>query len=158
MIPTLFGRWQTRLFLLATIGMLFSLPFYFGFLGGHEGEIAYFLVVLYVAIFGIFWDILYNYLQKFLWDHDWPGVLQLGAGVVEGIFLVLVIKLIGLPGIDGDSFDIGVFIIHYGLVWVTIYISAWVLMRLLFTSWRFRGGVWMGLWNYSNFRYDEVQN
>ena len=27
MTPTLIGRWQSRIFLLATIGILFSLPF-----------------------------------------------------------------------------------------------------------------------------------
>jgi len=149
MTPTLLGRWQTRLFLLATMGILFSLPFYFG-LGGHGEALVYFLVVLYVAIFGIFWDILYNYLQRFLWDHDWPGALQLIAGVVEGIFLVFLIKVVGLPGIDGYSFDVPVFIAHYGLVWLSNYISAWVLMRLLFTSWRFRGGEWLGKWPYKN--------
>ncbi len=150
MTPTLFGRWQTRIFLLATIGILFSLPFYFGFWGGHEGEIVYFLVVFYVVILGIFWDIFYNYLQKFLWDHDWPGVLQLGAGIVEGLFLLLLIKVIGLPGIDSYSFDVNIFMLHYGLVWVSNYVCAWVLMRLLFTSWRFRGGEWIGKWDYKN--------
>lgn len=149
MLPTLFGRWQTRLFLLATVGVVFTLPFYFG-LGGHGGDVSFFLVVLYVAIFGIFWDILYDYLQKFLWDHDWPGILQLAAGIVEGLFLVLLITTVGLPGIDGDSFDGGIFIAHYGLVWLSIYLSAWVLMRLLFTSWRFRGGEWIGKWLYKN--------
>ncbi|MGY6529839.1 MAG: hypothetical protein ACXITR_07915 [Cyanobacterium sp.] len=149
MLPTLFGRWQTRLFLLATVGVIFSLPFYFG-LGGHGGDLAYFLVVLYVAIFGIFWDILYDYLQKFLWDHDWPGILQLGAGVMEGLFLVLMIRIIGLPGIDGESFDLLIFMAHYGLVWLSNYICAWVLMRLLFTSWRFRGGEWFGKWVYKD--------
>ncbi len=146
MTPTLFGRWQTRIFLLATIGVIFSLPFYFGFLGGHEGEVSYFFVILYVAIFGIIWDILYDYLQKMLWDHDWPGILQLLAGVFEGFFLFLVISLMGLPGIKSDQFDLFIFIKHYSLVWLAIYVSSWIIMRVLFPRWRFRGGEWIGKW------------
>lgn len=146
MTPTLFGRWQTRIFLLATIGVIFSLPFYFGFLGGHEGDVSYFFVILYVAIFGIIWDILYDYLQKMLWDHDWPGVLQLLAGVFEGFFLFLVISLIGLPGIRRYQFDLFIFIKHYSLVWLAIYVSSWIIMRVLFPRWRFRGGEWIGKW------------
>ncbi|MCH2232490.1 MAG: hypothetical protein MK111_24615 [Crocosphaera sp.] len=146
MTPTLFGRWQTRIFLLATIGVIFSLPFYFGFLGGHEGDLSYFFVVIYVAIFGFFWDILYDYLQKILWDHDWPGVLQFLAGVLEGFFLFLVIILIGLPGIKSYQFDLFVFIKHYSLVWLAIYLSSWIIMRLLFPRWRFCGGEWLGKW------------
>ncbi len=146
MTPTLFGRWQTRIFLLATIGVIFSLPFYFGFLGGHEGDVSYFFVILYVAIFGIIWDILYDYLQKMLWDHDWPGILQLLAGVFEGFFLFLVISLIGLPGIRRYQFDLFIFIKHYSLVWLAIYVSSWIIMRVLFPRWRFRGGEWIGKW------------
>jgi hypothetical protein len=33
-----------------------------------------------------------------------------------------------------------------GLVWLAIYLSAWVVMRLLFPRWRFRGGEWIGKW------------
>ncbi len=33
MTPILFGRWQTRIFLLATIGLIVSLPFALGIIG-----------------------------------------------------------------------------------------------------------------------------
>ncbi len=148
MTPTLLGRWQTRLFLFATIGVLFSFPFYFGFFGGHQGDLSYFLVVFYVAIFGLIWDILYDHLQKRLWDHDWPGILQLGAGIAEGVLLALILSVIGLPGIDRYYFDLPVFILHYSLVWLAVYISSWTIMRLLFPHWRFRGGEWIGQWPY----------
>ncbi|MFO5493650.1 MAG: hypothetical protein ACLBM6_14130, partial [Cuspidothrix sp.] len=69
MTPTLFGRWQTRIFLLATVGMLVSLLFYWGYLG-IASNLVYFWVVFYVGLFGMVWDILYNFLQKYLWDHD----------------------------------------------------------------------------------------
>jgi hypothetical protein len=150
MTPTLFGRWQTRLFLLATIGVIVSFPFYLGFWGGYPGNLIHFLILFYVGLFGVFWDILYDYLQRFLWDHDWPGILQLITGITEGIFLALILSFFGLPGIDYYYFDLNVFIAQYTLVWVSIYISSWVIMRLLFTSWRFRGGEWLGKWPYKN--------
>lgn len=147
MLPTLFGRWQTRLFMLATVGVLFSLPFYFGIVGNHQGDPVFFWVLLYVGIFGLFWDILYDFLQKLLWDHDWPGILQFAAAVTEGIFLALVIKIVGLPLIDRDL-GLGLFFFDYFIVWAATYLFSWLIMRLLFPRWRFRGGEWIGRWPY----------
>ena len=146
MTPTLLGRWQTRIFLLATVGILFSLPFYLGYLG-HKDDVVYFWVVFYLGLFGLAWDILYNYLQGFLWDHDWPGIFIFFSGIVEGIFLGLMIKFVGLPGIDSSHFDPVDFLKHYSLVWLAVYIASWVLMRLLFPRARFRGGQWLGKWS-----------
>lgn len=142
MTPTLLGRWQTRIFLLITIGVIVTF-LYWVFLGLHEEISVYFLVLLYVGIFGFFWDILYNYLQKFLWDHDWPGTIQFLACVVEGLVLGLCGKYIGLPGIDRDQFNIIDFVFHYSLVSVIAFLASWVVMRLFFPRWRFRGGIWM---------------
>ena len=144
MTPTLFGRWQTRIFLLATVGILISLPFHWGYFG-HESNV-YFWVVFYVGLLGIGWDVLYDFLQKYMWDHDWPGVFQFYAGVVEGLVLAVIIANIGLPHIPRTEFDLITFIQHYGLVWLGVYLSSWVVMRLLFPRWRFRGGEWIGNW------------
>lgn len=137
MTPTLFGRWQTRLFLLATVGILVSLPFFLGIFEPDFG-IGYFLVLGYIALFGCIWDILYNYLQKFRWDRDWPGVLQLLAGIWEAIFLAGYVNFFGLPGLP--KLDLFWFTLHYSLVWLSIYIASQTLMRILFPLWRFRGG------------------
>ena len=139
MTPTLFGRWQTRIFLLATIGVIVSWPFYY-----DEGEMVYFWILLYVGIFGLFWDILYNYLQGFLWDHDWPGAIQFFACIAEGIILGSACKFVGLPHIE--LFDLVDFMIHYSLVSAIAFLSSWVVMRLLFPRWRFKGGTWIGKW------------
>lgn len=142
MTPTLFGRWQTRLFLLATVGFLITLPFYLGIIrlnliaGYHP---IFFWILGYVAFFGCGWDIVYNYLQKFRWDRDWPGVLQLLSGIWEAVFLVLIVKIVGLPGVPKELPLFG-FVLHYSLVWLSVYIAAQTLMRILFPRWRFRGG------------------
>lgn len=145
MTPTLIGRWQTRTFLLATIGIFISFLFSQGYIGNAPGTV-YFWVVLYVWGFGVVWDILYHRLQQYLWDHDWPGVFQFAAAIVEGLFLAGVIRWIGLPGTADAAQHLDRFFWHYSLVWLAIYISSWVLMRLLFPRWRFRGGEWVGRW------------
>lgn len=145
MTPTLFGRWQTRIFLLATVGVLISLPFALGIIGDHPGLI-YFWILFYIGLFGLAWDCLYHFLQQFLWDHDWPGALQLIAAIVEAIFLAIVISAFGLPFVSAFDFNFGLFFFHYIVVWIGIYLTSWVVMRLLFPRWRFRGGRWLGSW------------
>lgn len=142
MTPTLFGRWQTRLFLFATVGVLITLPFYLGVIGPDliDGERSiYYRILGYMALFGCCWDILYNYLQKFRWDRDWPGALQLVAGIWEAVFVACGVKLLGLPGISKEL-PLVWFAIHYSLVWLSIYTASQALMRILFPRWRFRGG------------------
>ncbi|OCQ97912.1 hypothetical protein BCD67_01915 [Oscillatoriales cyanobacterium USR001] len=141
MTPTLFGRWQTRLFLLATVGIVVTMPFFLGLIGTKSGWL-FFWILGYIAIFGLIWDILYIYIQQFRWDRDWPGVFQLLGGIWEAVFLVLLVKIFGLPGISKENFDLGTFALHYSLVWVIIYLASQTLLRILFPYWRFRGGQW----------------
>jgi hypothetical protein len=129
MTPTLFGRWQTRLFLFATVGVLVTLPFALGYIGSGAST-QFFWVLLYVALFGLGWD------------RDWPGVLQLLAGLWEAVFIVLLVKTVGLFGIDRNLSMSG-FLWHYGSIWLAIYLTAHSLMRILFPRSRFRGGQWL---------------
>jgi hypothetical protein len=138
MTSTLFGRWQTRLFLLATVGVLVTLPFSLGIIEPNFGT-GYYSILGYVAIFGCIWDILYNYLQKFRWDRDWPGALQLLAGIWEAVFIAGSVKLAILPGVPSDL-PLFWFFLHYSLVWLSVYVASQTIMRILFPRWRFRGG------------------
>jgi hypothetical protein len=141
MTLTLFGRWQTRLLLLATVGVLVTLPFSLGIIGpGASSE--FFWILLYVALFGLIWDILYNYIQKFRWDRDWPGALQLLAGIWEAIFIGCVVKLFGLPYLT-QELPFNWFIAHYSLVWFGVYMASQSLLRILFPRSRFKGGQWI---------------
>lgn len=146
MTPTLFGRWQSRIYLLATVGILVSLPFALQD-GLEQFHQIYFWVLCYVGLFGLGWDILYTYLQKFLWDHDWPGAIQLIAAIFEGVFLALMINYVALPNIPHANFNWVNYAMHYSVVWVFIYMASWVLMRLMFPRARYRGGAWIGKWS-----------
>jgi hypothetical protein len=144
MTPTLIGRWQTRLLLFATLGILVTLPFALGYIGSPQSPV-FFAVLGYVALFGLAWDAVYTYIQKFRWDRDWPAVFQLAAGVWEALFLLFLIKLQAglnvnfLAGIPQDL-ALSWFAAHYSCVWLAIFIASQSLMRILFPRWRFRGG------------------
>lgn len=139
MTPTLIGRWQTRLFLFATVGVLITWPFSLGLIEPNFGA-GYFRVLGYLVLFGCGWDILYNYLQKFRWDRDWPGAIQLLTGILEAIFVACVVKSVGLPSVPREDLSLFWFAIHYSFVWLGIYVASHTLMRILFPRWRFRGG------------------
>ena len=116
MTPTLLGRWETRLLLLATIGLLITIIFTLLF-----GGSTFLLVLVYVAVFGVIWDVIYIALQQLRWDRDWPAAFQVINGITEGIFLYLVVRLVGLPGVPTDL-SLGLFIAQYGLVWLAIFL------------------------------------
>ena len=165
MTPTLFGRWQTRLFLLATVGIVLSLPFVFGYLQFADrltsnpftlfGAIAYsagglfdptfFWVLAYVALFGLAWDVFYTFLQQYTWDRDWPGIVMFFGAVAEGATIVLLSKTIGLPLISADL-PARWFAVHYSVVSFAAFLFSWAGMRLLFPRARYRGGEWIGKW------------
>lgn len=150
MTPTLFGRWQTRLLLLATVGAIVTVPFFLGIIGPQLDDSArfvYFWVLAYVAGFGLIWDAIYQQIQKSRWDSDWPGALQAIAGIWEYIFVVCGTKLFGflpIPAtIPKENLDLFWLTIHYWTVWLAVYTISQSLMRIIFIRWRFKGGQWL---------------
>ncbi|MCI0579055.1 MAG: hypothetical protein L0332_03875 [Chloroflexi bacterium] len=138
MTPTLFGRWQTRVFLLGTVGLFIT--FFISLLAWIIGQFFWdffkppFLLFL-VIVFGFLWDVLYNFAQKFRWDRDWPPAFQFIAGFLE-MFPVLVVALfLDVP--------VWLFLLHYWSVWLATFIMSQGPMRILFPRWRYRGGQWL---------------
>ena len=121
--------------MLGSLGLLVTLTFAVAF-----NSLTFFPVLFWVFAFGLVWDAVFIALQALRWDRDWPAAFQLGAGVVEGAVLFLVITFVGLPGIEKGSVPLWLFIAHYGIVWLVTF--AWVQgpMRALFPFWRFHGG------------------
>lgn len=135
MTPTLVGRWQTRLAMLSTLGLLVTLIFAIVF-----DSLTFFAVLFWVFTLGLLWDVVFILLQSMRWDRDWPAIFQIGAGVLEGAVLYGLISFWGLPGIERGSIPPSIFSAHYGLVWLVTF--AWVQgpMRAFFPFWRFHGG------------------
>lgn len=138
MTPTLLGRWQTRLLLFLTVGILLTLPFSIAIDG------PFYSLLFSIMFWGFFWDCLYTVIQKFRWDRDWPATFQVIAGLWEAFFLLLIISAFGIDGryIEDGSFSVFWFTIHYSTVWLGIFTASQILMRILFPQWRFRGGRW----------------
>ncbi len=137
MTPTLFGRWQTRFFLLMLIGVPITIVFT-AFAPGVGPLIILFLVM----VLGFGWDVFYQLIQRQRWDQDWPPVLQLMAGIVELLLILTLVFVIDiLPGPTPNPIF---FLAHYWTVWVATFLASQSLMRLVFPRWRFNGGQWLG--------------
>jgi hypothetical protein len=137
---TLFGRWQLRVLLLSTVGLLLTIAIAIksgAFIAGQT-----FMTLLYLGIFGVMWDLGYHQLQRLRWDGDWNGLLQMGGAIWEGIFLITVIKIIGLPGIERAEFNLPGFIVFYTILTLFNFLTANSLLRILSPYSRFNGGQW----------------
>lgn len=139
MTLTLFGRWQIRVLLLATVGLLLTIAIALRSGGALAGQTL--LVLLYLGVFGLVWDVVYHQLQRLRWDGDWNGVLQLGGAIWEGVFLTILIKL-GLPGIDRVNFNLVGFLGFYLLLCVLNFVVTHSLLKILSPYSRFNGGQW----------------
>lgn len=135
MTPTLFGRWQTRIFLLGTLGAIVTAIFAVAY-----QDDTFWRVLGFVALFGIGWDIAWIGIQQLKWDRDWPPYLQWATGLWEGVFIYILIDNVGLPGIKQGYVPLERFAAHYGLVWLSVYLWSQGPMRALFPLWRFHGG------------------
>ncbi len=138
MTPTLLGRWQQRLLLLPTIGLLVSMP-----VAISQHSWYYILVLFYIGIAGTLWDILYQQLQKMRWDQDWPGLLQFAGSVGEWLFLGILLKANLLLGIKTGELA-GIWpLLHYAIVSVGMFIAAHSLIPVFFPHARYQGRQWL---------------
>ena len=146
MTPTLFGRWQTRILLLMTAGLLVSL--FFGWL--FHDYLTPVSILAYVLVIGLAWDMLYQFIQSFRWDEDWPVIFQIFTGIAEAILIWSLIKYVPwelfgqahLPGVN-PSISFAQFFYHYFTVWLSVLLCTQGPLRILFPSWRFYGGQWL---------------
>jgi hypothetical protein len=137
MTPTLLGRWQMRLVLLPTVGLLMTLPLAIGFKSW-----GFFLLLLYISILGGLSDLCAQQFQKLRWDGDWPGLLQLAGAAIEAIALSLLLLVNGLPGLSTKTLPLQWLLLHYALVSFGLFLARPSLLRMLFPHSRFRGGQW----------------
>jgi hypothetical protein len=136
LIPTLAGRVQTRLFVLATVGVVLTtlittlLPMSFA---------EAYLVLLAVAVVGVGWELLYHLLMQFRWDKDWPTMFGLITAVPEGLLMWLLLDAGLVPGVEGPVSG-WAFAVMFAFVWLGQWLFVNGPMRVLFVKWRLRGG------------------
>jgi hypothetical protein len=139
MTPTLIGRIQTRLFLLATVGVVWTiivvpvLPKFGAPIGTVYGVA--FLTLFVVALLGIGWECLYHLIQQYRWEKDWPILYLLVEGVPEGIVAYVVVS-----ALVADRPHVVTFFLHFVTTWILVWLTAIGPMRVIFLRWRFRGG------------------
>lgn len=143
MLPTLGGRIQTRLVLLAVIGGIVTLiigpvlPIDAPLSAVYKNA---FLILATVAVVGIGWECLYHLLMQWRWEKDWPTLFGLLTGIPEGLVVWLLLSAGLIPGIAAGAVPGAAFVIDFALVWLAVWLVANGPMRVPFLRWRFFGG------------------
>ncbi|WP_433334831.1 hypothetical protein [Spirillospora sp. CA-294931] len=114
MTPTLEGRLQTRIFLAATVGVLWTLvitpvlPIPAGVTAGMSTMgMRYsmaFAGLLLMTVYGLVWEHLYHRLQQRRWDRDWPSLFAL-LTVLNEAPVVWLLALLFFPVMAGPTPD-----------------------------------------------------
>lgn len=145
MTPTLLGRIQTRIFLVATVGVVWMLiisPIVLPLTpdGTELGDVYSlgYAALVAVAVVGIVWEFIYHGLQQFRWEKDWPTLFGLLTGINEGIVVYFVLEA-GLPWDVGEVPGTA-YVIMFATTWILIWLAANGPMRVVNLRWRFRGG------------------
>ncbi len=141
MLPTLFGRIQTRIFLIAVIGGLWAIligPVLPG--GGATGEKyeAMYGILLIVGVLGIGWELVYHGLMQFRWEKDWPTLFGLVTALPEGLLAFAVARSGIVPATEHVSG--AAFLVGFGTTWLVTWLWVNGPMRIFTVHWRFRGG------------------
>ena len=142
MLPTLAGRVQTRIFLLAVIGGLVTgaicpvLPVAAPLADVYRDG---YIVLVSVAVLGVGWEFIYHFLMQWRWEKDWPTLFGLITLVPEGLLLWLLLRAGLVPGIVG-TVSAAAFCIQFLAIWLAVWLVANGPMRVPFIRWRFRGG------------------
>lgn len=142
MTPTLAGRIQTRVALLLTLGLLWTLivtPLLPRPTGAAVGDALGVTVraILLTVVLGLGWEAVYHAIQQRRWERDWPTFFGLLTGIPEGVGVWLVLRsgLVGEVVVPGSAY-----LIHFATTWVLVWLWTNGPMRVLFIRWRFRGG------------------
>ena len=141
MVPTLYGRIQTRIVLLIVVGGIWTLIITPFLPTGQPLSASYrttFLVLLTVLVLGVLWEFVYHGLQQFRWEKDWPTFFGLLTMINEGILVWLLLNAGVVPGID--SVPPTAFLIQFITTWLVVWLVANGPVQIFFSRWRFRGG------------------
>jgi hypothetical protein len=141
MTMTLGGRLQTRLVLLSSVGLLWTLAVS-PLLPRPDGiplRVAFQITLvssIAMTLLGLLWELVYHCLQQLRWDKDWPPLFALAAGTIEAVPIWLVLRAVDvLP--DGCTL---LFALHFASTWVLVWLLTLGPLAVLQPRWRFEGG------------------
>ncbi|MEL7210346.1 MAG: hypothetical protein AAGK32_19300 [Actinomycetota bacterium] len=143
MTPTLSGRLQTRVALLALIGGVWTLlhtpllPTPTPVSAADRYQVT-FTALLVVAAVGLVWELLYHLAQQLRWEKDWPTLLGLVTGLPEGLVVYWLLAR-GVPWSVGEVPPL-TFALSFASTWLVVWAFANGPLRIVLVRWRFRGG------------------
>ena len=141
MVPTLAGRIQSRIFLLATVGVLVTalltplLPLPGSLSAAYKTT---YIILATTLVLGIGWELLYHLLMQWRWEKDWPSLFALVTMVPEGLLAWILLAAHAVPAIV--TLPLSAFLIEFIVVWVCVWLVGQGPMRVPFIRWRFHGG------------------
>ena len=138
MLPTLNGRIQTRIFLLAVVGSIWTLIITPILPTGASLGDSYrttFTILGLILVLGIIWELIYHAIQQFRWEKDWPTLFGLLTAINEGLLVWILLKSGVGPEVPGGSF-----LLHFVSVWIVTWLVVNGPMRVPFIHWRINGG------------------
>lgn len=141
MLPTLFGRIQTRIFATALVGGLWAViigPLLPGSGTTSEKYQTMYGVLLIVGVVGVLWELAYHGLQQFRWEKDWPTLFGLVTAVNEGVVAYFVARSGVLAATENIS--VSAFLVGFLTAWLLIWLFVNGPMRIFNVHWRFNGG------------------
>ena len=154
MLPTLKGRWQTRILLFLWIGVPITFLFSLWVAGprspalplvGWHYDILPFQILSLLLIVGLILDPIYIYIQQFRWERDWPFAFQFFFTIIE---FIIVIGLVNFGALDGFSRpraqhqNYTLYTIHFACVFIPSFIALLGFVQTFMIRWRFKGGEW----------------
>ncbi|MEJ1158480.1 hypothetical protein [Prosthecomicrobium sp. N25] len=158
MIPTLLGRWQTRILLFAVIGLPVTFVVALAFAGWSWPPLwEPFLFLGTLLAVGLILDVVYFNMQRFRWDHDWPFAFFTFFSFVEFFIVFGLMRLNWLPYLPACQFEgrnpatrelvCQVYTIsfadaltHFLLVFLPMLLAVLAAVQVFAIRWRFKGG------------------
>jgi hypothetical protein len=162
MLPTLLGRLQTRLLLILCIGLPVT-AVYSVWLANRApvtgptfppwiksfGQVTYDIrpvqILCLLLLVGVSLDVVYQGLQKFRWDRDWPFAFQFFVSIGE---FAIVLALIGfdvfpfMPARWIGTGEYPYFVLYFALVFIPSFIALLGFIQIFMVRWRYKGGEW----------------
>jgi hypothetical protein len=140
-LPTLNGRIQTRIFVTAVIGSIWTLIITPILPTGAPLGDSYrttFTILGLIIVLGIVWELIYHAIQQFRWEKDWPTIFGLLTAINEGLLVWFLVAGGAIPWID--SIPGPAFVIHFVTTWLVVWLWVNGPMRVPFIHWRINGG------------------
>lgn len=147
MLPTLGGRIQTRIILLAIVGGIVTaiitpfLPLRTGTTMSQAYQTT-FIILAAVIVVGVVWEFIYHFIMQWRWEKDWPTFFGFITFINEGIVIWLLLHFNVIPGIPrgADNVPTSAFVIDFMAVWIVFWLWVNGPMRVFNIRWRFFGG------------------